>query len=233
MRRLLPANTLLCFSPAVMVITIIIELALAVWVLLRYGCDRPRRLILALLVLLAAFQFAEYNVCGSPSPTLLWSRFGYVCITLLPALGLHLASLLRGGRARGLVIAGYALAIAFAATFAGAPVIVNTPVCTGNYVIFNLAQPLSQWYAFYYFGLEAAGLVVALQPIKRATNRLAARWLALAYGCIMLPTLVLFMVLPSTRAAVPSIMCGFAVLYALIIGLRVAPLAATSPVRSK
>jgi hypothetical protein len=47
----------------------------------------------------------------------------------------------------------------------------------------------------------------------------------------MLPTLVIHTLEPNTFLAIPSIMCGFAVVYAVILVGVVAP--AVSPVRRK
>ncbi len=227
MRKLLSANTLLCFSPAVMVATIVIELALAAWVITRYAVNRPRRLILTLLVLLAAFQLAEFNVCSSALPDVIWSRLGYIFITFLPPLGIHLVCQLRSERRTRLITASYTLAAAFAVTFALSPSGLNHGVCTGNYVVLALSQPLAALYAIYYYALELLALGLALMPLPKAKTSVkhALRWLALGYVLIIVPTFLLVALLPATRTGIPSIMCGFAVLFALILGLRIAPLA--------
>jgi hypothetical protein len=226
-RHFFRSNTLLCFSPPVMVATIVIEIALALWVVSRYTINKPRRLMIALLVLLASFQLAEFNVCSSALPDLIWSRLGYVVITMLPAIALHLVIVLRGNRQKLLVTGGYILAISFAAAFAFAPSGLNQGVCTGNYVIFALSQPLSMLYGLYYFGLELVGLILTIMPLNRParTTQTMMRWLTLAYLAIIVPVLVILVILPATRLGIPSIMCGFAVFFAIILGLKIAPLA--------
>ncbi len=228
MKRFLSSNTLLCFSPPVMIATIIIELSLALWVLLRYATNTPRRLIIAMLVLLAGFQLAEFNVCSSHPVDLLWSRIGYVFITLLPPLGIHLVLKLRQKNRHALVVASYAAAITFATAFAFLPSSLNQGVCTGNYVIFRLGEPLSALYGYYYIGLVLIGLVLALQPLPTRSpeaRRESVRWLAVGYLAFTIPTLIINFLLPATRLGIPSIMCGFAVIFALVAGLKIAPLA--------
>src|SRR3712207_4044568 len=90
---------LYCFSPLVMLATFIIELAMALFVLWRYRGLSLSRIVLAILVLLATFQLAEYFACSGPeSMSTTWSRIGFVAITMLPALVLQLASRLSGKR---------------------------------------------------------------------------------------------------------------------------------------
>jgi hypothetical protein len=219
--------TLLCFSPPVMIATIAIELALAVWVLTRYATSTTKRLIITLLLCLAAFQLAEFNVCSSAPADLFWSRFGYIFITVLPPLGIHLILKLRR-EARPLLLAiSYSASAAFAAAFAFLSTGLNHAVCTGNYVIFILAQPISQLYEIYYFSFVLIGIWLALRQLPVTTSqdhRRSLIWMVAAYLAFSVPTLVINFLLPSTKAAVPSIMCGFAIIFAIIIGLKVAPL---------
>ena len=226
MKKFFRQPVLLCFSPPVMIATIIVEIGLAIWVLARYTVGSSRRLIVAILFCLAAFQLAEFNVCGATVPDIVWSRIGYVFITLLPPLALHLILKLRRGRWHLVVGVAYALAAAFAAGFAFLPTSLNKGVCTGNYVIFRLAQPLADMYSYYYLGLVALGLCLALWPLHKGTkrSRAALKWTALGYVAFTLPTIIITYLLPLTRLGIPSIMCGFAVILAVIFGVRVAPL---------
>lgn len=226
MNELFRKPTLMCFSPPVMVATIIIELGLAVWVVARYVLGTSRRLIIAILVCLAAFQLAEFNVCGSSMPDVIWSRIGYVFITLLPPLGLHLIMRLRGERGRALIMGSYVVAAAFAGAFAFLPTALNRGVCAGNYVIFRLSEPLAIAYGYYYFGLVLLGLALALWPRHKVGERRreVLAWVAGGYCAITVPVLIINFLLPATHMGIPSIMCGFAVILAIILGTRVAPL---------
>ncbi len=76
-----------------MLFTLLTEFLFAIYVILTSRRWRPSTfLIVALLVCLGIFQLAEFQVCGG-ARTVAWMRVGYVGITLLPALGLHLVSL--------------------------------------------------------------------------------------------------------------------------------------------
>ena len=226
MNKLPKANTLYCFSPPVMIFTIIVELSLAVWMLSRYTIKTPQRIVFALLVFLAAFQVAEFNVCTSQPIDLIWSRLGYTFITILPALALDLVIRLRGNRLRYLANLGYGLAVFFILAFSFLPSTMNVGVCNGNYVVFFLTEPLSKVYGLYYLGLELIGLNLSIVSASNASkpHQIALKLMGLAYLSIMLPSFIIYFVLPSTRTAIPSIMCGFAIFFALIVGLKVTPL---------
>ena len=77
-------TTLFCFSPPVMLATVIIESGLALWTLFRYRQHLFGKIAVAILLLLAAFQISEYQVCGNHDAET-WARFGLVAITLLPS----------------------------------------------------------------------------------------------------------------------------------------------------
>ncbi len=220
-------TTLLCFNPFVMASTFAVEAALAVYVLVRYKLDKRGYLAVAILGFLASFQFIEYVACTiGPNPPLELSRLGYVAITMLPPLGVHLVTLLRREKPAHLVWGGYALAAVFSGFFLLSPTGVERAVCTGNYVILLLSQPASFLYGVYYFGLELLGLWLAFSaaPKAKAAEKRALHWMGAGYLAIILPTLLLRVVAPQTGTGVPSIMCGFALVFALIIGLRVIPL---------
>lgn len=223
-------NNLHCFSPPVMIATFAIELILAVYVLWRYTLNETSRIIVALLLLLAVFQLAEYNVCeGSFGiDSLTWSRLGFMAISFLPALGLHLAMRIAGSSARREIIAGYVIAAGFALFFGLTTVGITASQCYGNYVIFEQAPGSVLFYTLYYYGWMIAGTVYAVMhaaEIRRKKPRHAKALIALAIGylTLLLPTTTVNLLDPVTLSGIPSIMCGFAVVLALILGLYIAP----------
>lgn len=221
-----------------MIATFLIEVALALYAMLRYRMDEVTRLIVIVLVCLAVFQLAEYGVCEGffGLDSLEWARIGYVAITLLPPLGIHLAHRLAGDARRHMVIAGYSAAVVFAAIFLVGTHGPGSPVCGGNYVIFHIAPGLNSVYALYYYGLLAAGLLYTLraaQAVHHAELARTLRWLAVGYLAFIVPTTTANIIDPSTIAGIPSIMCGFAVILALVLGLRVLPIYSRAAVRKK
>ena len=134
------STTLFCFSPPVMLATMIIELALAAYALWRYRADTLVRIFVAMFVFLAIFQWAEYNICEGAwgLSSLDWARVGFASITILPALGLHAILVIAGVRKRHWIYAVYAVAAIFMAFFLFVDRGMGSQVCQGNYVIFDI-----------------------------------------------------------------------------------------------
>jgi hypothetical protein len=213
-----------------MLATFAIEITLAVYVLWRYKLDEISRLVVAILFFLAVFQLAEYMVCGGlGADGLTWSRIGYVAITILPPLGLHLAVKLANKRLPWLLWLAYGSAAAFVAFFALAPNSITGNVCQGNYVIFDVAPGSSWLYGLYYYGWLITSVWLSWQWAKSAGKK-AARALSglvVGYLAFLLPTTTVNLIEPSTLIGIPSIMCGFAVLLAITLVFWVLPAAGT------
>lgn len=207
-----------------MIATMLVEVGLLVWVATRFAFSTTRHLILLILVCLAGFQLAEFQVCSQLATAELWSRAGYILITLLPALGYDIILRLWKYPSRWRWF-GYAVAGGFMAVLAFWPGAINGGVCTGNYVIFHLPEPLSGVWTFYYVSLVLGGLALALAGAWTgpAKSRAALRWMALGYAGFTVPSYLIYWIAPSVGAGLPSIMCGFAVIFALVMALRVAP----------
>lgn len=226
--RYLKTDKLYCFSPPVMIVTFIIEIACAVYVLWRYKLTPVTRLAALILVGLATFQLAEYNVCEGAwgVNSLTWAKIGYVAITLLPPLGLHLATRLAGEKRPVLLGLSYGAALAFSTFFLFSGYGLQTQQCLGNYVIFTTAPWAVAPYAMYYYGLLLVAVGYAWQAgkvMKSKAKRGALYALAVGYLAFIVPTTLVNIVDPSTIAGIPSIMCGFAVLLALALTFIVLP----------
>jgi hypothetical protein len=211
-----------------MIATFVIEIGLALYVNWRYRMSTITRLATAILFFLALFQLAEYNVCqGSFGiDSLSWSRLGYVAITMLPPLGFHLATKLAGDRRRGMVMTAYASAAVFAGFFALFDHGLTSSACLGNYVIFRTAPNAASLYTAYYYGWLILGTLYSLIMAGRQSQpnrRSALRALAIGYAAFILPTTAANIVDPSTIAGIPSIMCGFAVILAIVLAGEVLP----------
>lgn len=211
-----------------MLATFIIEICLAIYVIARYKLTPITRLAAAVLVFLAVFQLAEYNVCEGAwgVDSLMWAKIGYVAITALPPLGLHLATRIAGKKNPWLVAGGYASGAIFAAIFLLVGGGMQSQACMGNYVIFTIAEWALMPYAIYYYGWLVVTTVYAWlagREAKKAMQRSALYSLAIGYLAFILPTTFANVIDPSTMAGIPSIMCGFAVILAVILALRVVP----------
>jgi hypothetical protein len=226
--RYLKTNKLYCFSPPVMLATFVIEIACAVYVIYRYKLTVVTRLAVMILVGLAVFQLAEYNICeGSFGvDSLAWARIGHVAITLLPPLGIHLATRLADQERPVLVGLAYGAAAVFSFIFMFAGQGMQAQQCLGNYVIFSIAPWAVLPYSLYYYGLLGVSVGYswkAARTIKSVTKKSALYGLAIGYLAFIVPTTAANIIDPSTMAGIPSIMCGFAVILAVILTLFVLP----------
>jgi hypothetical protein len=221
-----------CFSPPVMVATLVIESLLAMYTIWRYKMSEITRLAVITLIALAAFQLSEYFVCtGYGVSAEQWSRAGFVFITLLPPLGLHILHVLAGKPGRRLVYAAYATMAAFIVTFLTYHAAFIGHECTGNYVIFQLGATLGGLYGAYYYGWLLAAIALGVRWLGQLKNKeqnvrrqvKSIRGLIIGYLVFLIPTALANTVKPETRQGIPSIMCGFAVLFALILVFYILP----------
>jgi len=222
-----------CFSPPVMVATIIIELCLALYTVVRYKMNELTRLATLTLVMLATFQLCEFFVCTNDAGHIIgWSRFGFAAITTLPPLGLHILHVLAHKPRRRLVMTAYATMVAYIGIYLFMSNVFNSYQCAGNYVIFHLRAHVGGVYWFYYFGWIVTAMALGFRwltesSIKRNDRqRQAIQGLIIGWLVFIVPTALVNILNPSTTAGIPSIMCGFAVLFALILTLYILPRAA-------
>lgn len=205
-----------------MMATFLIEIVCAVYVIAKYKLNHITRLAVGVLVGLAVFQLAEYNVCEGAFgfDSLTWARIGYVAITALPPLGLHLALSMAGVKRSKLVAAAYLSGLMFAFVFLFVGQGMGAQNCLGNYVIFSIAEWAVIPYFLYYYGwlLVAVTLCIKMGSAAKKRNiQVALYALAAGYAAFILPTTAVNLVDPSTIAGIPSIMCGFAVILAVIL----------------
>ena len=215
--------TFYCFSPPVMLATFTIESALAVYTLFRYRKGLFSKAVAAILSLLAIFQLSEYQICGDRS-ALFWARIGFVATTLLPVMGLYLVSLIT--RKRHFLRAGYVVASVFVLLFVLTPTNIISPACGGNYVIFSGPEQVFWFYSAYYLGFVMLGIWESVEGLSASRSKRVhrlLRWMVVAYLSFMLPTGIVYAAYAPARLAVASVMCGFAVIMALILAFQVVP----------
>ena len=220
-------TTLYCFSPPVMLATFFVEVSLIIYTLWRYKLTPITRIIVSILAFLAIFQLSEFMVCGGMGVSGVdWARLGFVAITLLPPLGIHLANEIAQRRHRKIVWISYALSAMFISFFLVVANAIEHKVCGGNYIIFNLTQSINWLYATYYYGLLVVGLAycwMQANRTKKPKEARALRSLAAGYALFMIPTITVNLLDQNTISGIPSIMCGFAVVLAFTTVFFVAP----------
>lgn len=225
-------NTLYCFSPPVMLLTMAIEVTMFFYVIYRYKLDSITRIIAGILILLAIFQLAEFNVCGGYRSEL-FMHIGFVAITLLPALGLHLIYKIAKKNNKWVLSISYLASLLFAIALGFQNTAFLSRVCGGNYSIFTLANKVGGYYFTYYYLLLIIGIGLCLYFARSASKTIKKALYLQAFGYLsfLLPTGIVNTINPKTINGIPSIMCGFAVIYALILVFAIAPIISTKTER--
>lgn len=206
--------------------TFAIEIALALYTIIRYHMSPLTRVITATLVLLATFQFSEFFVCETNNTVGLFSRLGYAAITMLPPLGIHLVSMISGRGSKRLTAAAYTSGILFILFLAFSPTAFDSYVCGGNYAVFHLVHPMGSIFFVYYYFWLFVGIFQCINFAKTAAPkiRLALTYQAYGYLSFVLPTGIVNMLNPESIYGIPSIMCGFAAIYAILLAFGITPL---------
>ncbi|MDR3692955.1 MAG: hypothetical protein P4L46_26480 [Fimbriimonas sp.] len=216
-----------------MLATFLVETVFAIYMGLRYASSVFRNLVCLILLCLASFQLAEYQVCVGPRDTApIWGRFGLIGITMLPALGMHLIGAVT--RKSILTSIGYIIAGFYVLFFAFIPGATGQPECNGNYVIIQIG---SGWYnvlfsAYYWIFILLAMVELTLRLTRRDpppgfgfSRQLIALTLA-GYLSFTVPMGIAALLTSEVRRAIPSVMCGFALILAIILTVYVTPLQA-------
>ncbi|GAC1501717.1 MAG: hypothetical protein NVS1B10_06060 [Candidatus Saccharimonadales bacterium] len=215
-----------------MLITLLAEILMVLITVWRYKFNVLARLVSAAVLALAVFQLAEYYVCtGYGLNAEVWSRVGFVAITTLPPLGLHILHVLANIPKRKMVVATYILMVAFSVFFLVYHTAFIGHQCTGNYVIFQIGDRMAAIYGAYYYGLLISSILLGVKWASRLENADSGsklklettRGLIIGYFIFLLPTAIANTIQPETRRGIPSIMCGFAVLFALILVFYILP----------
>ncbi len=209
-----------------MLATFTLEIAFAVYTVWRYSTTTLTRLVVAILVFLAIFQGTEFLLCGGfalQGGT--WSQIGYVSITMLPPLGLHLAYVVAKKKAGAIVALAYASAALFIGYFAFVTNAISGHTCYANYAVFDTASGLAPWYTLYYYGWMLVGTHFAWKwaPKLPKNRRQALYALFGGYLALFIPTTAINIIDRSTTAGIPSIMCGFAIVLAFLLTVKVVP----------
>lgn len=176
---------------------------------------------------LALFQLAEYNVCtGLVLQSENWSRVGYIAITLLPAFGLHMTQIIAGKSADKWLGFAYGSVVMWLLIFGFSQQLFRGFECGGNYVIFQLKPFMGGMYFIWYYILLITTIILAIKYMDKRSNKIkrALKYLIIGYGLFIIPTSIANLIDPDTLSGIPSIMCGFAVLFAITIVFEIMPL---------
>ena len=213
-----------------MIATFFIEVGYFAYILFTRKLTTVSRLALSLLVCLAIFQLAEYGICeswGGISGTN-WARIGFAGITMLPILGLHLVLAIANKPNKRLLTVGYTISVIWIGIFIMGNILRGS-VCSGNYIIFTIPDGYELSYYFFYDALMALAVCLAfryINVVKQKSKQVALQALAIGYLSFILPSMLFgyFDAHGGPDSNLPSVMCGFAVIFATVVTFKVVPL---------
>jgi hypothetical protein len=216
------------YSPILGLVTAAVELGAAVWAvaLLRRGRGAVVGLCALLLAFLAGYQILEVVICWGGLEGSTWlSRVAFIDVTFLPPLTSLLLARLWGTRRGGRALAIYgwvslALALVFAAWIAVEHRFVNQTLCAFLYARYRVLEPWFHVYGGFYELTQIASVFIAVACLARAEEPgLRADLGAVALGTLgyLIPSLLVGAIAPRSAiwGALPSVMCHFALFYAL------------------
>lgn len=214
--------TFYCFTPLVSLSTFFIEFALAFFVLLKYKSTLFNKLVVATLLCLGLFQLSEYFICTTASGDF-WSKVGYIAITILPALGIHSVTAITR-KNNHLVASAYIYLALLITGIIFIPGVDLRTSCMSNYVDIKVSSWFDVVHTFYYAFYVLATVYVLWNSLrKHVGDALEEKWLVFAYAVFLIPSEGLYFLRMIPNTAIPSVMCGFAVLAAIILVLIVVP----------
>jgi len=213
------------YNPILSIFTASLEIAAAVWAFRGPGRKFIVRTTGTILLFLAGYQIIEALLCAGliQAPHQFLARLAFMTVAWLPPTGLLLVAQLYPARSRRVHHFSYAMYI-FCAVLVGWIIaqkdFVSESVCLVVFARYSNPTTLYQTYGLFYqtgligmLALSAYGVTVC----DDSRQRLLLGQVLLGSLAFILPSLVTVAVIPIAEAALPSIMCHFALLLALFL----------------
>lgn len=208
-------TTFFCFTPLVSLSTFVIEFLFALYVLVKYKPTLFSKLCVTVLICLGLFQLSEFLLCTTPFIDIS-IKLGYVAITLLPALGLHIVYTLTN-RWKIIAYLSYVWAALLILAIIFIPKVAFLATCNPNYVSYDANPTFSFLHWLYYTVVMIIGMILLTYAIvKKIGDKKGEKWMIASYLVFIIPSGALYYMNLMGQAALPSVMCGFALLTAII-----------------
>ncbi len=210
--------------------TAFIEWVLAIVMIKTFKKTLLRDYFAVLIVLLGVYQFSEFMLCTSGYAKF-WATFGFVTYTFLPAVCLDAVTRFLGRKVHPAIV--YAIPVLVSAFTVVSGSFVTEAYCILFYVrilnVFNQAQGgylrvASIVYSAYYTGFIVLSGVLMLSAHRKESDRRKRRLhLCVPVGILLMgiPTYIVMFVLPGTDFTFPSVLCHFALFFAMTAFLAV------------
>lgn len=226
------------YSPTLAVATAAFEIIAAAWAFTlakgktsdgarRRGLPSDLRAIArttgTILALLAGYQLTEVAICANVGAAGFLPRLAFLVVTWLPALGLLLVTQIHRPKSRLLNVSALTMlagAVGIVAWIVLDRSFATASVCNAVFARYAHVHPRFQLYAGYYWlgllgmaALSAYGAYISTDPHRR-------RWLSHVHvGTLgfVVPSIVTSLFVPTARSALPSVMCHFALIFAVLL----------------
>lgn len=207
----------MCFAPYVSLSTFVIEFLLAAFFLLKDPRDNLNRVIALIALLLGFYQLNEFLICVSGLS--LFTMFAMMIIAILPGLGITYTLIIfrKKIKFRWHVLI-YLPAIFFVLVFAISDYFKQSAICFTVFVQYPGAGLLGMFFALYYLVYLVAGLIMFYfisSNVKSIYEKRLGYLGMLGLFIFIVPTFVFLFFLPALEIQFASILCEFALLFAI------------------
>lgn len=215
------------YSPLLSLLTGAIEIALMIRALTSRGRRRILWPIAGVLLCLATYQFLEILVCANPEENV-WVRLAFVDVVWLPAISVWLLYQYAahdrrrariGGQAALVIAAGLCVLVVVDPTF------VTGTVCSVVFATFEQGPGFRLVYgALYEVGLFVTifGGICAIVTLEDPVAKRHTADLVMGTLGFMLPAFITQLMLRQIDPSMPSLMCHYALIMALMLWRTIA-----------
>lgn len=174
--------------------------------------------IASVLVLLQLYQLAEFLICIGVNENIT-GKIAYTIITFLPPLGYFLSSKVVGWKYPDYWI-GFAAATGFSLYFLVTPGSIGLDRCNPFYAVYSVQH--SYFYGLYYIGIIVYSIIFLVAHLLFRRNnfdRKSSLFVLIGYLSFLAPMYIMVWVDSSFAGAVTSLMCKYALVLAVILGV--------------
>ena len=195
----------------------LVELAMLVIMLINNRHHPFFWTICVIMVLLQVYQLIEFLICQGISVNIT-GRLAFTAISFLPPTGYYLSAKMVGWKHKDYLF-WFGIGIAFSLFFILSPVSIVLVDCNPFYAVY--AYPLGDYYGIFYFAnifLAIALIAVKMKKKQDPNVRSKSWWTILGYLSFLIPMgLFVFFINVPFGTAVPSIMCKYAIVVAILL----------------
>ena len=209
----------MCFTPTISLATAITEWVLALILITSFRKSKLTPYFSIILMLLGIYQFTEFMLCFSAN--LIWVRVGFIAYSFLPVLGLH-ATLFYLNKRKNFTLL-YAIPIVYSFLALLTPNFVLSGTCMRLFVsvktiLSNNALLVLPYMLYYIIFITIAFIYLVREylKVKDKTRKKVSFFIALGIFCMTLPTFIVLQIFPIFNVNLPSVLCHFALLLAII-----------------